>query len=210
MQCLRNQQKAPTSRRNQLGRAGEYNARVIKASWVRTIKVYQELHRRRANRHQASPFGIVIFIDERFILTLRELRGDKGEFFNDCSFTENATIGRKGYEVLPALVLGYDGGADGLRKIEYSLRGGEGSTFMQRNGNASRSFDRNGRGVDDECNNGEQSGFRKHGERERWEGGRRGGNTLESIDRDCGRRGILDGEERSDENRAFIFACKAE
>src|SRR5258706_1964199 len=168
-QRLRNQRQAPTNRKNQL-RINEYNASDVDASWVRTIKVNQKLHRRRANRHLASPFGI-IFVDERFTLTFGKLRGDEGELFNDCVFTKSITVSLEGHEVLPVLVLGYDGGANGLREIEDALGGSVGSTFMQRNGNASSSVNRNGCGVDNECDKCEQSGFRKHGE---WEDGKRG------------------------------------
>jgi len=142
----------------------EYGARTVEAAWIRTIKVYQEFHGRRANGHLASPFGILIFIDERFILTLSELGGHQGKLFDDSAFAKFATVGHKRHKVLPVLVLGNDGGADGLRAIEYALSGGETSTFVQRNGNASRTLDRNGRGVDSESNKSEQSGLGEHDE----------------------------------------------
>jgi len=79
----------------------------------------------------------MILVDEWFTLTLEELGGDGDKLFDDSAFPKGSTVGLKGDEVVPVLVLGYNGGADGLRVVEDAIDGGDTSTFMQRNGNSS-------------------------------------------------------------------------
>ena len=143
---------------------GEYNARGVEVWWARTVKVYQEFHGRRAKGHLASPFGILIYIGERFILTLGELGGHNGKVFDDSAFTKGATVRRIGDEVLPVFVLGYDRGADGLRMVKDAVSGSEAATLMQRDGNSRCRIDRNGRCMDNKRDDGEQGGFGKHDE----------------------------------------------
>ena len=133
----------------------EYDARTVDACSIRTIKIYQEFLGRRANRYRAGPFGIIILIDERFILTLDELGGGNGEVFDPSAFVKCAAVGDLRHEVLPNLVRGYDRGADGFGAIEDAISGGETSTFMQRNRNASRALNWNGGGGNHKSDNGE-------------------------------------------------------
>ena len=110
---------------------------------------------RRANGYLASPLGILIFVNKWFTLTLGDLGGDGCKLFDDRALAKGATVGRIGDEVLPVLVLGYDGGANGLRMVKDTISGGETATLMQRNGNSRCRFDRNGRCMDNECDDGE-------------------------------------------------------
>jgi hypothetical protein len=111
-----------------------------------------------------SPLTVVRLVRQRFVLALREdLSRDFSDRVNLGVTMELGSILNEVEQVLAILVLGLDGGDDGLGVVEDTVGAGEGAAFMQWDGDTSIDLDWSSGGEGNECESSEQGCLAEHG-----------------------------------------------